>query len=91
MAWQDAVPVEISLGEHVVEPNEPKLSEEKLIEPVGVVGVPALVSVTVTLHAVVPPTIVELGEQDKITEVVRTVALSANVDAVLPEWSVSEL
>jgi hypothetical protein len=59
--------------------------------PVGVVGVPAFVSVTVAVHTVVALTATELGKQLTEVEVDRVPTLSAKGVALLllARWSVS--
>jgi hypothetical protein len=68
---------------HVVELNVPELSEVKLTVPVGVVAVPRLVSVTVTVHVVASFTAIEDGEHVTVAEVVRFVAVIPKLEAVL--------
>lgn len=57
----------------------------KLTNPVGVIAVPVLLSVTVIVHVVGALTGSEDGLQLTLVDVVRTVAVTANVPE-LPEW-----
>ncbi len=59
----------LPLRPHVV--NVPDLLLVMPTEPVGVIGVPVLVSVTVTVHTVAVPARSAVGEQLTESEVVR--------------------
>lgn len=69
----------------LVKEPEPLL---KLTEPVGVVVVPELVSLTVAVQVVGAFTGTDPGVQVTVVDVVRCVALTAKA-LELPEWSVS--
>ena len=62
--------------------------EEKLTEPVGVIGVPGLVSATVAVHVVEPFTGTAFGLQLTLVEVVRVLTVIVVVP-VLVAWLVS--
>jgi hypothetical protein len=71
----------------VVEENEPAALLEKVTVPVGVTGVPGLVSVTVTLHLVAVPDL-NGAVQTSVLVVVRLSAVTLKVP-LLFVWSVS--
>lgn len=61
--------------------NVPALSEVKVTVPLGVVFVPAAVSVTVAVHVVELPTSTVPGEQETLVEVERLVTLTVVLPA----------
>ncbi len=69
----------------VEELNEPKLFEENVTVPVGVVTVPWLVSVIVAVHVVGALTATEDGAQVTDVDVVRVVTVNGKSVAVLLE------
>ncbi len=62
--------------------------DENVTVPVGVIGAPALVSVTVTVHVVEEPCATGLGAQTTLVEVAR--AFTVRLKAAVPEaWKPS--
>ena len=83
------LPLSVQLAAGV---NDPPPLVLKLAAPLGVIGVPGELSVTVALHVVGPFSMSGLGVQLTLVEVERLLTVSAKLPElllVLPRWNAS--
>ena len=76
MTEHDAVPVDPATSVQLAAENEPAPFEEKLTVPVGVLTVPAFVSVTVAVQELPTPTATLAGLHASVVVVVRAVTVT---------------